>query len=222
MKTTLLIGVVLLAVSARPLLLMSREVVVGWSVKTRYSVDRIGSMDGGALRADVGGHTVTLEDDLPVDTVGDLRVDGKVRIFVDGRDYSNPATVKIRRAYRDANRYRGYAYLMRLVDHQEKTEQLVVAQSLGYERYRTVSTFPNGRVVQDEFEYDGRCEPPVRSLLIRHVVPHPSGFCSDVMQVWPSIVYPVLYPWVSGVLGLTCVVIAGGLTFRRRNQNGLP
>ena len=132
MKTTLLIGVVLLGVSARPSPPMSREAVVGSSVKTRYSVlSGIGGMDGGTLRAELGGHTVTLVDDLPVDTVGDLRVDGKVRILVDGRDYSNPATVKIRRAYRDANRYWGYVYLMRLVDHQEKTEQLVVTQSLG-------------------------------------------------------------------------------------------
>ena len=219
MKTFLLIGVVLLAVSAWPLLLMWREVVVASSVNARYSVERIG---GGSRGADIGGHTVRLEDDLPVDTVGDLRVDGKVRIVVDGRDYSNLATVKIRQAYRDANRYWGYVYLMRLVDHQENTEQLVVAQSLGYERYRTVSTFSNGRVVQDEFDYQGRCEPPVRSLVIRYVVSHPSGFCSDVMQVWPSILYPVLYPRVSGFLGLICVVIAGGLKVRRRNQNGLP
>jgi hypothetical protein len=73
-------------------------------------------------------------------------------------------------------------------------------------------------VIEDEFSYADRCQLPVRAILIRNVVPHPSGYCSDVLQVWPSIFYPVLYPWVSGLLGGAFVgvaVVAG--YFRRRS-----
>jgi hypothetical protein len=89
---------------------------------------------------------------------------------------------------------------MRLVDRQG-TDRLVVAENLGLGRYRTISVFPDGRVVEDQFDYASRCTPPVRAVLIRAVVPHPSGFCSDVMQIWLRLWYPVLYPCVSGILG---------------------
>ena len=199
---------------------MGREVAIGSKVNARYAVERLISpergMEGGGLRGEIGGHAVSLEDDQPFNENGDLRVDGTVRILVDGRDYSNPAVAKIRLTSRDANRYWGFVYLMRLVDHQEGAEQLVVAQSLGRGRYRTLSVAADGRVLEDQFDYDGRCQPPVRAVLIRYVVPHPSGFCSDLMQVWPSIVYPVLYPWGSGALGLACIAIAGLARLRHR------
>ncbi len=86
-------------------------------------------------------------------------------------------------------------------------DRLVVAQNLGGGQYRTVSVFADGRVVEDQFDYASRCTPPVRAELIRYVVPHPSGYCSDVMQGWPSLWYPVLYPFVSGGLGVVITVI---------------
>jgi hypothetical protein len=43
--------------------------------------------------------------------------------------------------------------------------------------------------------------------VIRYVVPHPSGFCSDLMQVWPTIWYPLLYPWLSGALGVVLLLL---------------
>jgi hypothetical protein len=197
---------------------MKREFWIGSKVADRYSVNRIISrergMEGGALRDEIHGHVVALEDDRPFNEVGDVRVDGPVRILVDGRDYSSPATAKIRLSRRDANRYWGFAYLMRLTDRETGAEFLVVAQNLGTEGYRTVSVSADGRVLEDRFGYAGRCSPPIRAVLIRSVVPHPSGYCSDVLQVWPSILYPVLYPWVSGALGLGC--LAAGLAWRKK------
>ena len=170
------------------------------------------------LQATIGIHTVRLTDNQPVDDGGDVRVDGPVRIIVDGGEYSHPALAKIRLAQRDANRYWGYVYLMRLRDQQTGTEHLVVAQNIGQGQFRTVSIGIDGLVEEDRFDYSGRCSPPVRALLIRWVVSHPSGFCSDVMQVWPSIFYPVLYPWATGVVGLAFLVAGGVLKLRRRGQ----
>lgn len=169
------------------------------------------------LRATIGGHEVRLEDDQPFREAGEVRVEGSVRILVAGRDYSSRAPAQIRLDARNANRYWGYVYLKKLVDHQERTEQLVVAQNIGRGRFRTVSVSADGRVIEDHFEYAERCSPPVRALLIYEVVPHPSGYCSDVLQLYPSFLYPVLYPWISGAVGFACLGIAGLLKLRRRH-----
>jgi hypothetical protein len=42
------------------------------------------------------------------------------------------------------------------------------------------------------------------------------GFYSDLMQVWPSIFYPLLYPWATGLLGVIALRVAAT---RRRRMN---
>ncbi len=224
MRAALIIGLGLLVVSTPPLFLMAREVAVGSVVRERYAVERIVSsekgMEGGGLRAEIGGHIVELVDNRPVAPdepfkINDTRESGSVSIRVDGRAVSTPVKAIVRLHRRDANRYWGYVYLMRLVDR-EGPERLVVAQNLGQGEYRTVSIFANGNIVEDTFSYAARCSPPVRAELIRSVVPHPSGYCSDVMQVWPSLFYPILYPWFSGLVGFVSLGTAGVLWRRRR------
>lgn len=198
MRTLVIIGFVLLAVSAPPLVLMGREMTIASAVAQRYAVEQIISaepgMYGGALAGEIAGHRVELVDDQPFKSrepfkVDDARAPGFVRVVVDGRVHSTPVAATIRLNSRDANRYWGFVYLMKLID-QQGPERLVVAQNLGQGQFRTVSVFPDGQVVEDQFRYEARCSPPVRALLIRSVVPHPSGYCSDVMQVWPSILVP--------------------------------
>ena len=222
MRSLFVSGLALLVISAPPLVLMGREVIIGSQVAQRYTVDLVLSGEPGlytgALAGEIGGHSVELVDDQPFKAhepfkVDDARAPGLVRVLVDGRVHSTAVAATIRLNFKDANRYWGFVYLMKLID-QQGPEQLVVAQNLGRGQYRTLSVFADGRVVEDQFGYQGRCSPPVRALLIRWVVPHPSGFCSDVMQGWPSILYPVIYPWASGVLGLACVGVAGLLRLR--------
>lgn len=223
MRTLLVSGLLLLGVSAPPLLLMAREVAVDRSVSTRYSVERIHS---GALEAQIGGHRVQLLDEYPIkprEPFEDesLTRPGTVRIVVDGQVRSTPVAATVRVNKRDDNRYWGFSYLQRLHDR-EGAESLVVAQRLGGNRYRTVYVFANGKVVEDEFGYADRCEPPVRALLIRYVVGHPSGYCSEVLQVWPSVFYPLLYPWISGALGGVFVgaALVVGYSRRRSERRG--
>jgi len=227
MRVLLIVSTALLTFSAPPLILMAREVALGIYVGERYAIKRIVSpakgMEGGELRTKVAGHTVELADDQPYlghepFTRDDRRANGLVRILVDGRQATSPVPAVIRLNYQDANRYWGFVYLMRVVDR-AGSERLVVAQNLGKNRYRTVSILADGSVVEDEFDYAGRCSPPLRAALIRHVVPHPAGYCSDLMQVWPSLFYPILFPWGSGLVGLTGVALAGTLWLRRHQRD---
>jgi hypothetical protein len=235
MRVAFILGVALLVISAPTLYLMSRERAIRSAVHTQYTVERIvPSKDPGmydsALSAELAGHTVQLVDDQPVKPhepfkLDDARVPGSVQVLVDGRVYSTPVAATIRLNFTDANRYWGFVYLMKLVDT-KGPERLVVAEHLGGEEYRTISVFPDGHVVQDQFSYEGRCSPPVRADLIRSVVPHPSGYCSDVLTYWPSLYYPILFPWISGALG--AILISGvGLIWsfrlwRRRAGAGPP
>lgn len=50
--------------------------------------------------------------------------------------------------------------------------------------------------------------------------PHPFGFYSDLMQVWPSLWYPLLYPWCSGLAGIVILLIVSLSKLRARQQYG--
>jgi hypothetical protein len=216
MPGLLMVGAVLVVFSAPPLLLMVREMAVGSSVRAQYRVGdwksskaEAGSEDESAL---IGDHRVELIDDQPLrvhepfKADQDLSAPGKVQIVIDGKPYSQPMAVTIRLMARGANRHWGFIHLSRLFESGGPT-RLVVAQRFGNDQYRTISVFADGRIIEDQFDYDARCNPPVRALLIQFVATHPIGFCSDVMTGYPSILFPVLYPFASSVMGLAFVVI---------------
>jgi hypothetical protein len=181
-------------------------------------------MAHGSVRADIGGHTVSLTDDLgerpeePHD-FGHSRDEGQVSILIDGRMVAAPVRTPIRLNRRAADRYWGYVNLVRLRDR-EGAERIVVAQNIGGGRYRTTSVFADGTVQQDSFGYGEWCSPPVRAMLVREVVSVPIGYCSGVMQVWPSLSYPILYPWCSGFLGVAATVLGAAAWLRRRAAPG--
>ena len=68
MQTLSAIGLCLVVVSAPPLLLMARELIVGASVERRYSIDRLlvtsKGMVHGSVRATIGGPEETVARDV--------------------------------------------------------------------------------------------------------------------------------------------------------------
>jgi len=200
---------------------MAREVVTGRQVAKAYLVEDV----YGSLAASVGGHSVHLEDDLPPSADSNARVRTTVRIIVDGNDYAAPVDAEARPYFEDSNRYHGYVHLKRLTDRRSGETSIVVAQALGRPaeasrasegnlRYRVLTISGNGVVKEEVFTYAQRGAPAVRTRLIDGVVPHPIGYHSDLMQVWPSIFYPVLYPWLSGLVG--GVLLLSWFATRRR------
>jgi hypothetical protein len=216
-RALLFVGATLVAISLPPLVGMFADAVATADAAQRYSVEPLTSQDavGGALRAEIGGHVVSLEDDHPYDPSRAARADGSVRILIDGRDYSTSGRVAIRLESRDANRYWGYVYLMKLIDHQRGSQHLVVAQNVDG-RLRTLMVSADGTVLEDRFDYDQRCERPVRVLLMESVVPSPIGRCFGTVHPLSPTVYPVVYPWITAALGVTWVTQGFRQTRRRR------
>ena len=225
MKNRLFIlGVLLIGISAYPLILMAREIATDRAVDARYTIEPV----YGALQARVQEHLVRLEDDQPTSANPDERVEGVVRIVVDGRDVSSGAKVRIRPYFQDANRYHGDVALMTILDHESGTTRIAVSQHLApsviasppwrsIQRYRVLFVSSNGAIDEDLFNYDERDSPPIRVRLIAPVVPHPIGYHSDLMQVWPTLWYPLLYPWLSGLIGFV-LTVRGIVIVRTRNR----
>jgi hypothetical protein len=215
-KTFAIIGLLLLGTSAYPLVLMSREVATGWWVDRNYSLKFIHD----SVSASLGDHTVRFEDDEPITSDPAARARTPVRILIDGRDYSSPTEAIVRPYFRDANRYHGFLSLKRVVDRNSGTTKIAVSQALGAPtgvtrsysperlRYRVLLISTDGIIEEELFTYAQRGSPAIRARLIAGVVPHPFGYHSDLMQGWPTLLYPVLYPWLSGLIGAGIVILA--------------
>ena len=74
-----------------------------------------------------------------------------------------------------------------------------------------------GKVTEDVFPFSERTSPLYRTVLAEEVTPMQLGFYSDVLDIWPSVFYPLLYPLVSGVVGLNLTIV-GLVKYRRASK----
>ena len=213
MKGGLAVGLVLLTVSAWPLFLMGRELAARRAVQDRYQFEGISGVSDR-----IGTTEVRLKDNVPGSDSGRLKVKGPIKIEIGGKDFSVSSPIGIRPHYSDIDRYQGFAHLVRARDTSEGASYLVVMQNLGTGgkvpffpnvRWRALWVNESGSVREDVFGYQDRCSPPVRSWLANWVSPTLMGCHSDLMQGTPNLLYPLLYPWVSGAVGLLLVLIFG-------------
>jgi hypothetical protein len=220
------IGGLLVAISAYPLFLMAREVSTGYYVGFRYRV----TPTHASQTAAIGAHRISLADDYETSPDPSARIRGAVRILIDGRDYSEANGVEIRPYFHDENRYYGYLGIVSFTDHFNNESYAVGVQNLGvdpgrpksradgfdlqYLRFRVVMLNSDGAVREETFFYKDRGTPPVRAALVRYVSPRPMGFHSDLMMGWPTLFYPLLFPFSSGLGGVICLLV--GIKHRRR------
>ena len=219
-------AVVLLAVSIYPIGLMTREVIVGNRAYAQYHLERVPTTEpdfvDDALQVDIGGHVVSLTDDLGRSQLHDARAVGVVHISIDDRDYSSPSATEIRPYFLDGNRYHGWVKLIRLVDRKTNVAVVAAAQRIAPPatsetlatiprrsdlRYRVLLVGEKGNVTEDVFEYGNRGRPVIRAMLANYVSPFSVGFYSDVLQVWPTVLFPILYPGLTGTLGVLLLVV---------------
>jgi hypothetical protein len=221
------IGGLLVAISVYPLFLMAREVSTGYYVGFRYRV----TPTYDSQTAAIGAHRISLADEYGTSPDPSARIRGTVRILIDGRDYSEANGVEIRPYFHDENRYHGYLGIVSVTDHFNNDSYAVGIQNLGvdpdrskshaddfdfqYLRFRSVMLNSDGAVREEIFFYKDRGTPPIRAALARYVSPTPMGFHSDLMMGWPTLLYPLLFPFGSGLAGIICFLVAIKLRRRR-------
>jgi len=219
MKALFITGIVLLLLSAYPIYLMLVEVIVSEAAYARYEVSRYTGENYDYRSAEFYGHRIALSDSLVMQSATDNEVKAPVSISIDGKDYSIPSPIEIH-IYNGTKSYRGIA-LLNLKDRQTGSERLVVIQRVDGEqfpedtRYRILFVYPDGAVTEEWFSYTERADPAYRTMLATFVHPEPLGFRSQVLHVWPSIFYPIIYPWLSCLVGLILSIIGARSILRR-------
>ena len=154
---------------------------------------------------------------------------GIVNININSRDYTHPSQVEIRTEVDDANRYWMQVMVAEITDKVENKTRLAILQSfprfdfnnfanydLNNMKCRILFVDANGKVEEDVFRFGDRANPIYRALLAYYVAPEPLGLTSQVFQYWPTIFYPLLYPFVTGILGL--ILTVKGVRARRNRQ----
>jgi hypothetical protein len=210
---------------------MAREVATGYSVAARYRFTRIYDSQGVSL----GVHQVSLLDDAPESSDPSARIRGVVRIVIDGRVLTTVSNVEIHPALKGANRYRGSLALVRFENiGRSEVHVAIVANAavdpavprlpnggynFDYLRFRLITLDTDGRISDETFFRKDRGYPALRAALARFVSPSPMGYYSDLMMVWPSFLYPMAFPWASGLVGAVCIGVA--VKTRRRASGGV-
>jgi hypothetical protein len=226
-KTLFVIGLVLLLPSLYTIGLIARELSVGERVYGRLHVD------GEYLNLSPSwkGHSISLTDEaLPSDSSvrviqpwGFKERPGRVTLNIDGRDYSWPHEVGIRpESDRILNRYHHWIFMGRLKDTRKRDEEFLIVQRFvdrGEDWYRVLRVPDSGEVYQEVFPHSARTSPIERTFFVRLVYPMGIGFYSDVLQFWPSILYPIAYPAGTGLLG---IFLLCGVAFRKFRKSKTP
>jgi hypothetical protein len=229
MRNIFIIGIVLFLLSAYPLYLMGVEVSLGNYAYGRYEVFLHTGENFDYRSADFYGHRITLTDNLEVDPAKlpkdeNVYLKAPVKITVDGQDYSLSSPTEIR-VFNGSKSVSGSVALVNLKDRRSGEERLAIIQRVDGERYpddmryRILFVQPNGTVTEEWFTYAERDEPVYRTMLAKYVHSEPLGFRSQVISVWPTIVYPILYPWLTGFVGFILSVVGGIVLLKRRGRS---
>ena len=192
MKDAFFIGCLLILLSAWPIILMGIEVFAGDYALKRYHISIFETPE-----TTFGEHTIRVD-----------RNQKPPQITIDGRDYTSPtATEKCL-----------YALLEDRKINQEFVTITHPEPRASYTdlHYRILRVPRIGPVQEEIFHMDDRV-PLYRSLLMMRIAPQPMGFYSDVMCCWPSLFYPILYPWLSGIVGLILTLVGGIDLWKRRH-----
>lgn len=191
MKAVFYIGVLLLLISAWPLILMAVEVSSGAYARQRYQMTF-----SDAAETRFGEHTIRID-----------RAHVPPRIAIDGKDFTSlTATEKCLVAI-VSDGWKGHPFLTIT-----QTEPRTSYRDL---HYRILRIPEAGPVHQELFHMDQRV-PIYRGMLIRQIHPSPIGYYSDVLSGWPTLLFPVLYPWASGAIGLLLTLIGRIVLLRRK------
>jgi|GEM_PF-6110341 len=192
MRTVFHIGVGLLVISAWPLVMMVTEVLAEQYARHRY---HMAFSDAAAMT--FGVHTVQID-----------RAHIPPRITIDGKDYTSTTATEECMLTIISDRWAGQQFLTIT-----QTEPRTTYRDLHYRILR----IPEREAAQEELFHMDQRIPIYRGMLIRQIHPSPIGYYSDVLSGWPSLLFPVLYPWASGAAGFF-LMLTGGLILRRQKR----
>ncbi len=236
-----LFGLFCLAISIVPLFLMARENYINNLMFDRYDIARAYTEDGfpSALdtqKIEVNGFTIETREEPTgrkapepwwnIEENGEADDIVKLQLLVNGKEISNADEIALS-VSDSGSRYWSWLDVLLVKDKKNDEEQIAIVQRLSDDsvmqenyRWKIISIAEDGELSEEEIQYRTRSENPLAVRLINFsgTALISMGYYSDLLHYYPSLFYPVLYPFGTAAFGVILVLL-GFFLQRRKKRN---
>lgn len=239
----LILALFFIVVSLLPIYAMMREYSIGSELMKRYEIEHAYVKDGFPSILDenivqANGHTIEIvEQDTGRDAPatwwdrqenvpgGDIV---KVQLKLNGANIAEPVEMWLSNRER-GSRYFSWLDVLTVRDTVSQRESVAIVQRLTDDdarmqdrRWRIVTIDEQGAWKEKVLTYERRSENPlgVRLVTVSGTSLMGMGYRSDLLHVYPSLVFPVMYPGGTLVLGLLLLFVGGALGFADYRNRG--
>lgn len=235
-------GLLCIAISLVPLFLMAREKYINHSIGERYDISHTYMEQGfpsiiNVPKIEVNGFTIEIKEELTgkkaPQTWFDVEegVEGgeivRLQLLVDGKEVSDADEIWL--SNRDpGSRYWSWLDVLLVKDKQTGQEQIAIVQRLSEDtvmqedyRWKVIYISEDGGISEEQIEYGTRSEHPlaVRLIVFSGTSLIGMGYYSDLLHYYPSLYYPVLYPFGTTVIGGILILLGFFLQRRKGRQS---
>ncbi|WP_147545535.1 hypothetical protein [Rubeoparvulum massiliense] len=160
---------------------------------------------------------------------GDHIITGDVRILINGvkvaeqhaqairlnpKEHGEYGETHIEISFFDVvDTYLAEEYLAILLNHSNNYKEV---KQLGDQRYQMIKLYSDGRIENEHFTYASRTK--LQSYLAKYVTYTWFGFYTSLHYQTATLIVPIFYPFLTFLIGLSGVLICGGVLLYRKRQ----
>lgn len=205
----LITGAALFTTSLPFLIMMLLEALFSHRAHEQYRIKDYRINVREPTRIVYGAHEVLVEIPEREDHTSESGLGSIYRITIDERDYSWHLPLEAREALLDSDRLP--LAIVEFMEADSREEFLAVIEvgidESGGMIYRIIKVDPSGPISEERFRFSERTFPFYRSMAVNLVSEKDVGVYSGVLSAWPSLLYPVLYPFGTAIVGVILVII---------------
>ncbi|PEJ59235.1 hypothetical protein CN692_07080 [Bacillus sp. AFS002410] len=228
--------------SAIPTFNIVRETVIGNQMEKRYQINDVYPLEenGKAINPTitVQGNKISFKEDntgkteplSDSDIISDIKRKEvvKLHLFVNGHEITKPDAINVdtyRNKESEEVRYNSWIGIMTVKDRETKTNSIKIVQRLskdevldGDRKWKIITIDQHQQIKEETFEANDRGESSYNVEMINNSGTSlmGMGYHSDILEGWPSIFFPIVFPFGSLLVSTIALVII----FFRRNVKG--
>lgn len=243
-KNWLTIGMILLLLSCWPLFLMGREMFTDKIIQLRYEIEHADASQGFPTTLDsqhvsYQGLDIALVE-MPTGKLAPLTTHDiyenvepgeivQLQWLVNGQPVSTADEIWLSNRDKGA-RYYSWLDVLQVKDKRSKTEKLALVQRLTDDNtlmnnraWKIIWVDLDGTVTEEQLTYADRSSNPLGVRIISHAgtALMGMGYYSDLMHVYPSLFYPILYPGMTALFGLFFLLLGTFLHFWKAGRGNV-
>lgn len=225
------LALLLLVVSWPPLFDMLRETWMDGRITGRYEIEHTFERDGFKTTVDtqeltINGLQITIEE-IPTGQKAPLTFwdeeEGvppgdivRIQYYLNGKAISEADPIWLSNRDR-GSRYYSWLDVLSVYDKETDEKYIYIVQRLtdddanmAERAWKLIRISPEGEVSEETVSYADRSQHPLAVRLINYSGTSlmAMGYHSDILHGYPSLFFPLLYPFLTGVIGLIFLVVA--------------